>query len=62
MVFDLLEHIVHFTPPVISADNYESCVVLANDFASAGSLAAVSDPRRALSGKRSIPVKTPKAQ
>ncbi|EGC44565.1 Sec7 domain-containing protein [Histoplasma capsulatum var. duboisii H88] len=62
MVFDLLEHIVHFTPPVISADNYESCVVLANDFASAGSLAAVSDPRRVLSGKRSMPVKAPKAQ
>ncbi|KKZ67911.1 hypothetical protein EMCG_06440 [[Emmonsia] crescens] len=62
MVFDLLQHIVHFTPPVISADNYESGVSLANDFASAGSLAAVPDPRRAPSGKRSKPVKHPKAQ
>ncbi|OJD27159.1 hypothetical protein ACJ73_01445 [Blastomyces percursus] len=62
MVFNLLEHIVNFTPPVISADNYEYCVSLANDFASAGSLAAVPDSRRTSSGRRSKPVKPPKSQ
>ncbi|OAX83989.1 hypothetical protein ACJ72_01652 [Emergomyces africanus] len=62
MVFDLLQYIVHFTPPAISADNYEAGVSLANDFASAGSLAAVPDPKRAPAGKRAKALKHPNAQ
>ncbi|PGH14138.1 hypothetical protein AJ79_03255 [Helicocarpus griseus UAMH5409] len=62
LVFELLQEIVHFTPPVISADNYESGVNLANDFASAGSIAAALEPRRDPSSRRTKPVKQPKAQ
>ncbi|KAK2792707.1 GDP/GTP exchange factor for ARF [Onygenales sp. PD_12] len=62
MVFDLLQNIVHSSPPVISADNYEAGVNLANDFASAGSVAAKPDLRREHSGRRSKPVKQPKVQ
>ncbi|KAL1955210.1 hypothetical protein VTO42DRAFT_8922 [Malbranchea cinnamomea] len=58
-VFDLLKAIVDLTPPVITADNYESAVSLANDFASAGSIAAVQGLGREPSRKARAP-KQPK--
>ncbi|EEH22717.2 hypothetical protein PABG_04928 [Paracoccidioides brasiliensis Pb03] len=62
LIFELLQRVVHFTPPVISADNYESGVSLANDFASAGSIAAAPNPRKDPLGRRVKPVKQPKSQ
>jgi brefeldin A-resistance guanine nucleotide exchange factor 1 len=46
LVFELLQKIVESTPPAISADNYESAVSLANDFASAGSIGAAQERKR----------------
>lgn len=46
LVFDLLQSIVDSKPPVISADNYESAVSLANDFATAGSVGSVEERKR----------------
>jgi golgi-specific brefeldin A-resistance guanine nucleotide exchange factor 1 len=40
-VFDILEMTVRSDPPIIAADNYESAVTLANDFATASSKIAV---------------------
>jgi brefeldin A-resistance guanine nucleotide exchange factor 1 len=56
-VFDLLKTIVEFQPPVITADNYEAAVNLANEFATAGSAAAVQDTRRDVSSRRGKPQK-----
>ena len=60
MVFDLLQNMVAFTPPVITADNYESGVSLANDFASAGSVGVVQEPKR--DSRRSKVARQPKIQ
>lgn len=46
LAFELLQKIVDSTPPAISADNYESAVSLANDFASAGRIGAVQERKR----------------
>ncbi|KAL1984281.1 hypothetical protein VTN96DRAFT_9333 [Rasamsonia emersonii] len=46
LVFDLLQSIVDSKPPVVSADNYESAVSLANDFATAGSVGSVEERKR----------------
>ncbi|PGH26999.1 hypothetical protein AJ80_01383 [Polytolypa hystricis UAMH7299] len=62
MVFDLLQSIAELTPPVITADNYESGVSLANDFASAGSIAASPDLRRHPSTRSPKPLKQSKAR
>jgi brefeldin A-resistance guanine nucleotide exchange factor 1 len=60
MVFDLLQNIVSFTPPLITADNYESAVSLANDFASAGSVGVAQELKR--DSRRSKVTKQPKTQ
>lgn len=52
-VFDLLQTIVDSTPPTITADNYESAVALANDFASAGSIGAIEERQRDALARRS---------
>lgn len=56
--FDILEKTVGADPPIIAADNYESAVTLANDFATASGKAAVGreQPRDAAS-RRNKPQK-----
>lgn len=51
-VFDILEMAVKADPPIIAADNYESAVSLANDFATAASVAVAPEQRRDPSGRR----------
>lgn len=46
LAFELLQKVVNASPPAVSADNYESAVSLANDFASAGSIGAADERRR----------------
>lgn len=60
IVFELMQNIVEFTPPVITADNYEAAVGLANDFASAGGIVTVKDLKREVSTRRSKPTKPAK--
>lgn len=54
-VFDILEATIKAEPPIIAADNYESAVSLANDFATASSTAAGHEQRREAGGRRSRP-------
>jgi golgi-specific brefeldin A-resistance guanine nucleotide exchange factor 1 len=51
-VFEVLEAIVKTEPPMITADNYESAVSLANDFATAASIGAAQEQRRDHPGSR----------
>ncbi|KAL1967900.1 hypothetical protein VTN77DRAFT_2317 [Rasamsonia byssochlamydoides] len=60
MVFDLLQSIVDSKPPVISADNYESAVSLANDFATAGSVGSLEERKRDALARRQRGVKQEK--
>uniref|UniRef100_A0A093VLR4 SEC7 domain-containing protein n=1 Tax=Talaromyces marneffei PM1 TaxID=1077442 RepID=A0A093VLR4_TALMA len=53
IVFEILKGIVESSPPAISADNYESAVALANEFASAGSIGATKERRRDANARRS---------
>jgi brefeldin A-resistance guanine nucleotide exchange factor 1 len=46
MVFQLLQGIIDSAPPTITADNYESAISLANDFANAGSVGSIEERRR----------------
>ena len=43
LVFELLQLIVDASPAIVTADNYESAVALANDFISAGSVGSVDE-------------------
>lgn len=45
-VFNILEKTVKADPSIIAADNYESAVSLANDFATAASVGAAQAQRR----------------
>jgi golgi-specific brefeldin A-resistance guanine nucleotide exchange factor 1 len=51
-VFDILEFTVKADPPIIAADNYESAVSLANDFATAASVGAAQEQRREPGSRR----------
>lgn len=62
IAFDSLQDIVQTTPPVITADNYEAAVDLANEFATAGGLAISNESRKEAPARRQKPVKQPKAQ
>ena len=42
-VFEILEGIIAGSPPIVTADNYDSAVKLLNDFASAGSVGATGE-------------------
>ncbi|KAJ9269863.1 hypothetical protein DTO212C5_4037 [Paecilomyces variotii] len=53
LVFELLQTIVDSTPPTITADNFESAVALANDFATAGSVGAIEERQRDALARRS---------
>ncbi|KAL1976055.1 hypothetical protein VTN31DRAFT_4447 [Thermomyces dupontii] len=65
LAFELLQKVVNASPPAVSADNYESAVSLANDFASAGSIGAADERRRDVQlrksrgGKVEKPVENP---
>lgn len=54
-VFDILEKTVKADPPIIAADNYESAVSLANDFATAASVGAAQAQRRDAGSRRGRP-------
>ncbi|KAE8146240.1 hypothetical protein BDV25DRAFT_54439 [Aspergillus avenaceus] len=61
LVFDLLQGIVDSTPPIITADNYESAVSLANDFVSAGSVGYIDERQKDAHSRRSKAVKPSKS-
>lgn len=60
MVFDLLQSIVESMPDIVTADNYESTVNLANDFVSAGHIGSISERQRDAQARRTKGVKQPK--
>lgn len=62
LVFDLLQTVVDTSPPIVTADNYESTVGLANDFISAGSVGYIEERQRDAQSKRSKGIKQPKAR
>ncbi|KAK1146081.1 GDP/GTP exchange factor for ARF [Aspergillus melleus] len=61
LVFDLLQHVIDSSPPIITADNYESAVALANDFVSAGSVGSIDERQKDAVSRRSKGVKQPKS-
>ncbi|KAL4942541.1 hypothetical protein BDV06DRAFT_222063 [Aspergillus oleicola] len=60
LVFSLLKSVVDSNPPIITADNYESAVSLANEFISAGSVGYIEERQRDTLARRSKGVKQPK--
>ncbi|KAF9889422.1 GDP/GTP exchange factor for ARF [Aspergillus nanangensis] len=60
LVFDLLQTVVNTLPPIVTADNYESTVSLANDFVSAGSVGYLEERQRDANSRRSKNVKAHK--
>ncbi|KAL5341571.1 hypothetical protein BJX70DRAFT_40933 [Aspergillus crustosus] len=60
LVFGLLKTVVNSSPPIITADNYESAVSLANDFISAGSVGYIEERQRDQLARRSKGVKQTK--
>lgn len=59
-VFELLQTIGESTPQIVTADNYESAISLANDFVTAGSVGSVDERQRDVMARRSKGVKPPK--
>lgn len=62
MVFDLLQSIMNSMPDIVTADNYESTVSLANDFVSAGHVGSLDERHRDAQTRRTKGVKQPKAR
>ncbi|EAU37045.1 conserved hypothetical protein [Aspergillus terreus NIH2624] len=60
LVFNLLQTIAETHPPIVTADNYESTVSLANDFISAASIGYIEERQRDAHSRRSKGVKQPK--
>ncbi|KAG2025533.1 hypothetical protein GB937_002789 [Aspergillus fischeri] len=60
LVFELLRTIIESVPPIVTADNYESAVGLANDFISAGSVGYIEERQRDAASRRSKGVKPSK--
>lgn len=54
-VFDILEITVKADTPIVAADNYESAVSLANDFATAASVGAAQEHKRDPATRRGRP-------
>jgi golgi-specific brefeldin A-resistance guanine nucleotide exchange factor 1 len=54
-VFDMLNTTVEADPPIVAADNFESAVSLANDFATAASIGAAPEHRREATSRRGRP-------
>ncbi|EXJ84716.1 hypothetical protein A1O3_05386 [Capronia epimyces CBS 606.96] len=51
-VFEILTTVATSHPTAVTADNFESAVALANDFASAGSIGSIQEKRRDFAAKR----------
>ncbi|KAI5305097.1 MFS sugar transporter [Ascosphaera pollenicola] len=62
LVLDILNRLVAAAPPVITADNYESAVALANAFANAGSLPTIAERKRETVNHRDTRQRKPKQQ
>lgn len=60
LVFELLQTIGESTPQIVTADNYESAIGLANDFVTAGSVGSIEERQRDVMARRSKGVKPPK--
>lgn len=60
LVFELLQAIIVSVPPIVTADNYESAVGLANEFISAGSIGHIEERQRDALSRRSKAVKPSK--
>jgi brefeldin A-resistance guanine nucleotide exchange factor 1 len=60
LVFSLLKTVVDSSPPLVTADNYETAVGLANDFISAGSVGYIEERQRDALARRSKGHKQPK--
>ena len=60
-VFLLLQTVATSQPTAVTADNFESTIELANDFATAGSVGSIQEQRKDAAARRgkSKPVKTP---
>src|SRR5271163_523287 len=61
-IYGLLQAIATSQPTAVSADNYESAIELANDFATAGSVGAVLEQKRDMAARRGKPIKAAKPQ
>lgn len=60
MVFELLQNIVESMPDIVTADNYESAVNLANDFVSAAHVGSIEERQRDVQARRTKGMKVPK--
>lgn len=60
LVFEILRTAVESTPPIITADNYESAVGLADNFISAGSVGSIDERQMDSRTRRSKGVKQTK--
>ncbi|CAP95598.1 Pc21g07010 [Penicillium rubens Wisconsin 54-1255] len=61
LVFELLQSIVESMPDIITADNYEFVVSLANDFVSAGRVGSIEERHRDAQARRNKGVKQSKS-
>ena len=62
LVFDLLRSIVESMPDIITADNYEFVVSLANDFVSAGRVGSIDERHRDAQARRNKGLKQSKSR
>lgn len=60
MVFDLLQNIVESMHTIVTADNFESAVSLANDFVSAANVGSIDERQRDAMARRTKGAKQPK--
>lgn len=60
MVFELLQNIVESMPDIVTADNYESVVNLANDFVSAAHVGSIEERQRDAQARRTKSMKQSK--
>ncbi|KAJ5945829.1 hypothetical protein N7454_002668 [Penicillium verhagenii] len=61
MVFELLQSIVESMPDIVTADNYNSTVSLANEFVSAAHVGSITERRSDVHARRTKGVKQPKS-
>ena len=61
LVFGLLRSIVESMPDIVTGDNYEAAVTLANDFVSAGHVGSIDEWQRDSYSRRTKGIKQPKS-
>lgn len=61
LVFELLQSIVESMSDIVTADNYEAAVTLANDFVSAGHVGSIDERQRDHLSRRTKGIKQPKS-